>query len=232
MLITGILALAAFAVPSGARAQEATPLAAYAEAVQFYENGDFVKAQEAVDTSIKGAPRYYPAVALRAELEKQSGDFRSMRGDAGFILDKLGDSPRTRGNADDSAAQAIAFYLEGESGKSAQVFDWLVGLEGAQPMTLAAAARTSESLGRDKDALEQAGRALAQNSAPLYFRVRASAEIKAGLYGAAVSDLISVLRVNRSFPGAYVLLGDALAGKGDATHAQEAYQKALFLHGG
>ncbi|MDE2312703.1 MAG: tetratricopeptide repeat protein, partial [Elusimicrobia bacterium] len=28
------------------------------------------------------------------------------------------------------------------------------------------------------------------------------------------------------------MLGDALAGKGDATHAREAYQKALFLHGG
>jgi len=230
MLMTAILALAALAIPVGSWAQETTPLAAYAEAVQFYENGNFAKALTAIDSSIGEEPDNYPAVALRAELEMESGDRKAMRGDAGFILEKLGDSPRTRGNTDVLAAQAIAFSLEGEPGKAAEIFDRILDQPSVSPATLAAAARTYGLLGRSKDALGQASRALAQGAAPLYYRERASAEIESGLYGAAVADLISALRLNSGFPGAYVLLGDALAGSGDAVRGREAYQKALILH--
>ncbi|MHB2026861.1 MAG: tetratricopeptide repeat protein [Elusimicrobiota bacterium] len=213
-----------------ARAKNAPPPVAYGRSLAAYRAGIFPAALEQASQSIREFPRFYPAYALRARLELNFGSHEQAVKDSNFILSKLGRSPRSR-DIDNLFAQGTALLIGGQPALAGRAFEDILHIDSGAAMGLSGLAEVYVDFGDYKSALDAESRlaAVLGGPYPAYDLERAAIESGYGLYPQALSDIISVLRVNPKFVQAYALLAEVLQKKGDFKRAREAYKKTLEL---
>ncbi len=190
--------------------------------------GRFREALREANDAISNDSRLGLAFALRARVWSALGDPAHEREDAARALELIGS-----GRLDPEAleAQSSADLALGRNEKALQSADAAVTATHQAPEALAARARVFVAVEQYKKAVEDYDAALRPAPVPLWLYARARLRYEAGEDKKAVPDLTAALKINKSLPIAYGLLGAALARQGDLTRAMKAYDRATSLDG-
>lgn len=228
-VVFGFMGLTSLHETSAANLQQ--PRTLYRRAYDLYLTTDFKSALGYANEAVAADPHWLRAYGLRASIEGYLGETNAAAKDAHWIINHI-QKPLTQMRSGDLLAAGRAFEIREDPQAALEAFAEALSRGIKTSEVLAGRAAAYAALGGNGEALRDIDDALHIEPTPplLYLYKKSAILYNEGRAQDALKTILPVLSRDKSFLGAYILLGKILAKHGDSWRATEAFKKASTIN--